>query len=96
MKIYIAGPMSGLCDFNRPEFNRVAATIVSAGHVALNPAILPDGLSQADYMAVCIAMIQRCDAILMLNGWQDSDGAKAECALAKKLGLEFIEPSFFM
>ncbi len=90
MKIYIAGPMSGLRDCNRPEFNRVADILTKNGDVVLNPAILPDGLSQADYMAVCIAMLQRCDAILMLNGWQGSEGAKAEHALAKKLGLKLL------
>ncbi|CAK7037996.1 MAG: hypothetical protein MORG_01591 [Morganella sp. (in: enterobacteria)] len=90
MKVYIAGPMSGLVNCNRYKFNRMADHLADYGHVALNPAILPDGLSQADYMAICVSMLQRCDAILMLNGWQGSEGAKAEHALAKKLGLEFI------
>lgn len=97
MKVYIAGPMSGLVNCNRDKFNIMAELLTECGHVALNPAILPDGLSQADYMAVCISMLQRCDAILMLNGWQGSEGAKAEHALAKKLGLDFItlnEPFF--
>ena len=97
MKIYIAGPMSGLVNCNRDKFNLMAECLTQGGHVVLNPATLPDGLSQADYMAVCIAMLQRCDAILMLNGWQGSEGAKAEHALAKKLGLEFFrlnEPFF--
>ncbi|EKT55773.1 DUF4406 domain-containing protein [Providencia sneebia] len=85
MKIYIAGPMSGLRDCNRPEFNRVADILTKNGDVVLNPATLPDGLSQADYMAICIAMLQRCDAILMLNGWQGSEGAKAEHALPERV-----------
>ena len=55
-KIYIAGPMSGLPGFNRPAFHRAAAHIVRRGNVALNPAILPDGLEQAEYMDICLAM----------------------------------------
>ncbi|NMC24725.1 MAG: DUF4406 domain-containing protein, partial [Serratia sp.] len=59
--------------------------------VALNPAILPDGLTEADYMAVGITMLQRADAIFLLTGWQFSAGARAEHALDLKLGLEVIE-----
>lgn len=45
-KIYIAGPMSGLPNFNRDAFNLEAERLHTLGHIALNPAILPDGLEQ--------------------------------------------------
>ena len=91
MKIYIAGPMTGLPHFNRPAFNQAALNLSFDKHVPLNPAILPDGLTEADYMAVGITMLQRADAIFLLTGWQFSAGARAEHALALKLGLEVIE-----
>ncbi|THD55876.1 DUF4406 domain-containing protein [Enterobacteriaceae bacterium ML5] len=91
MKIYIAGPMTGLPHFNRPAFNQAALNLSFDKHVPLNPAILPDGLTEADYMAVGITMLQRADAIYLLTGWQFSAGARAEHALALKLGLEIIE-----
>lgn len=53
MKIYIAGPMTGYENYNRPMFNAVAQQMLSGGHVALNPATLPDGLSQREYMDIC-------------------------------------------
>lgn len=87
MKIYIAGPMSGYPDFNRPAFNSAAHSISSGGNIPLSPAILPDGLDEPDYMAICITMLQRSDSVLMLPGWEKSAGAAAEHALAKKLGL---------
>ena len=37
-----------------------------------------------------MAMIRCVDAIYMLNGWQRSAGAKAELALAEKLGHEVV------
>ena len=91
MKVYIAGPMTGLPHFNRPAFNQAALNLSFDKHVPLNPAILPDGLTEADYMAVGITMLQRADAIFLLTGWQFSAGARAEHALALKLGLEVIE-----
>jgi len=91
MKIYIAGPMTGLPHFNRPAFQQAAINLSFEKHVPLNPAILPDGLTEADYMAVGITMLQRTDAIFLLTGWQFSAGARAEHALALKLGLEVIE-----
>lgn len=87
-KVYIAGPMSGIPEFNRPAFHRAARHIVRRGNVALNPAILPDGLEQAEYMDICFAMLRCADAIFMLDGWQQSAGAKAEYALAEKLGID--------
>ncbi len=91
MKIYIAGPMTGLPHFNRPAFQQAAINLSFEKHVPLNPAILPDGLTEADYMAIGLTMLQRADAIYLLTGWQFSAGARAEHALALKLGLEVIE-----
>ncbi|MBE8111916.1 DUF4406 domain-containing protein, partial [Escherichia coli] len=34
------------------------------------------------------AMLRCADGIFMLDGWQQSAGAKAEYALAEKLGLD--------
>lgn len=91
MKIYIAGPMTGLPHFNRPAFQQAAISLSFEKHIPLNPAILPDGLTEADYMAIGLTMLQRAEAIYLLTGWQFSAGARAEHALALKLGLEVIE-----
>ncbi|HCM1844671.1 TPA: DUF4406 domain-containing protein [Salmonella enterica subsp. diarizonae serovar 16:z10:e,n,x,z15] len=87
MKIYIAGPMSGLPNFNRDRFNEVSRLVVESGNTPLNPAILPDGLPERDYMAVGIAMLQCADAIYLIEGWEKSKGARAEKALADKLNI---------
>ncbi|EFH3355529.1 DUF4406 domain-containing protein [Escherichia coli] len=84
-KIYIAGPMSGLPGFNRQAFNRAAGHVVRRGN---DPAILPDGLEQAEYMDICFAMLRCADEIFLLDGWQQSAGARAEYALAQKLGVK--------
>lgn len=91
MKIYIAGPMTGLPHFNRPAFRQAALNLSFEKHIPLNPAILPDGLTEADYMTISITMLLLADAIYLLTGWQFSAGARSEHALALKLGLEIIE-----
>ncbi|GAB2937995.1 DUF4406 domain-containing protein [Hafnia psychrotolerans] len=91
MKMYIAGPMTGIPHLNRPAFHQAALNLSFKKYVPLNPAILPDGLSEADYMAIGITMLQRADAIYLLPEWQNSAGARAEHALATKLGLHIYE-----
>lgn len=92
MKIFISCPMSGLPNFNRDAFNAEAHRLLGLGHVALNPAILPDGLEQHEYMAICIEMVKMADQLVMLPGWERSAGARAEHALAIKLGKAIILP----
>ncbi|WP_215395420.1 DUF4406 domain-containing protein [Klebsiella pneumoniae] len=81
MKIYIAGPMTGRENFNREAFNKEAERLTRHGHTVLNPASLPDGLEQREYMDICFAMLCCADAILMLPSWQTSSGATAGTSL---------------
>ncbi|HCR0223088.1 TPA: DUF4406 domain-containing protein [Klebsiella aerogenes] len=90
MIVYIAGPMTNLPQFNHPAFFTAAERLSAAGDIPLNPAVLPNGLSQADYMSICMAMLQRAEAIYLLDGWKTSDGAVAEYHLAYKLGLKIL------
>ena len=87
MKIYISGPMTGHKNFNRDAFNKEASRLESHGHVVLNPATLPSGLSQREYMDIDLAMLRAADAILVLPGWQGSAGATTEYHYAYKLEL---------
>ncbi|MEJ8918077.1 DUF4406 domain-containing protein [Escherichia coli] len=63
---------------------------MAEGHIVLNPAVLPGGLCQSEYMDICLAMVRSADAIYLLKGWDVSAGARAEHALAEKLGLTVI------
>lgn len=89
--IYIAGPMSGIKDYNRPLFNKVAAELAEQGHSVLNPATLPDGLSQGQYMQICLPMVAVSNELVMLPDWERSEGAYIEFLLAKKSGKLILE-----
>ncbi len=80
MRIYIAGPMTGIKDLNFPAFHRAASVLRAAGHTAVNPAeINPD--TNAQWQACMfrdLEELDKCDAILMLPGWENSPGAQIE------------------
>lgn len=88
MKIYIAGPMTGHENFNRDAFNNAAASLTNRGHVVLNPATLPDGLSEAEYMDISFSMVRAADGVFLLPGWKASAGATAEYHYAYKLEMK--------
>tara|TARA_R110000772_G_scaffold24212_2_gene64118 strand:+ start:1541 stop:2260 length:720 start_codon:yes stop_codon:yes gene_type:complete len=83
---YIAGPMTGYVNFNRESFHSAGLKLSMKGHI-LNPAMLPDGLTQQQYMSICLPMVQAATHIFMLKGWEKSPGALTEHGLAVKLKL---------
>lgn len=87
MKIYIAGPMTGHDNYNRYAFDKEAFRMIGEGHCVLNPAMLPNGLTEPEYMDICLAMLRCANVIYLLRGWRESAGARAEHAIAEKLGL---------
>jgi len=87
MKIYIAGKISGDPLF-REKFAAAQKTLEmeGGGNIVLNPAILPDGLSVADYMRICFAMIDVADVVVFLPDWRLSGGAQLEKAYCDYVG----------
>jgi hypothetical protein len=89
MRIYIAGPMTGLPDSNYPAFHRAATAWQNAGWDVDNPADHFGGdqtKSYREYVGVDVEGLAKCDAIAMLPGWDAGhSGAIWEHAIAVKL-----------
>jgi hypothetical protein len=82
-KWYLSGPMSGLPELNFPAFTRAAKLLRGMGLQIVNPAeqtAVPAGSAWADYMRHDIGIMMACKGIIMLPGWQNSEGAKPELA----------------
>ena len=80
MKIYIAGKIAGDRRY-RAKFREAAKAMEAAGHVVLNPATLPDGLTDGDYMRICMAMVDTAERSRRGNcGPQKRNGPAAPCA----------------
>lgn len=89
MKIYLAGKITGDMDY-RDKFRRTADKLTAQGHSVMNPAELPEGMTQRDYMSVCISMLLVADAVVLLPDWTESKGADIECQLAGYAGIDRI------
>lgn len=77
MKIYLSGPIRGHADY-RVAFNRTEKELRRRGHTVMNPAVLSEGFSYEEYMKICRVMLEVCDAIFMMPGWKNSEGACQE------------------
>lgn len=87
--LYVAGPMSGLPDFNYPAFHMAAATLRELGYTVTNPAEngLPRSAPWAQHMRADIKGLVDCDGLAVLPGHENSVGARIEIELATKLGM---------
>lgn len=97
-KVYIAGPMRGYPDYNYPAFYRAEAGLLADGCEVVNPAKVGNAYGTPDQLVADkglldrlmndeLRMIATCDTIYLLKGWEASEGARNELAVALMLGL---------
>jgi len=87
--IYIAGPMTGLPEYNYPAFMAAAQALRSRGWRVTNPAekALKADADWVLHMRADLALLVRCDALALLPGWEKSRGARLEVGVARELGM---------
>lgn len=95
MILYVAGPMTGLPEFNYPAFNAAQSALEGLGHLVLNPTSAErhnptPGTPQAWdwYMRHCLRMVLEVDGLALLDGWEGSRGASLEVTVARALDLD--------
>ncbi len=75
IKLYIAGKITGDPDYKR-KFRSAKKYFEKQGYIVLSPTVLPEGMSPADYIRICFAMIDTSDVVAFLPGYQLSAGAQ--------------------
>ena len=83
--VYISGPISNAPDY-LINFAGAKSRLLRCGYEVVNPAqmclSLPVSFTHDQYMEICLAALKCCDTIYLLNGWQNSVGAKIEAEYA--------------
>ena len=85
MKVYIAGRVTGL---NKTavlsKFYESGKQLKEKGHIVMSPAVLVlnEDFEHGDYMHICYAMIDVCDAVYMQKDWKNSTVARMELQYA--------------
>ena len=98
MKIYISGPISH-DPYHEEAFTKAGQYLVHLGYEVINPVdILDRDFDGPDrdvqrwnyFMREAIKMLLECDQIYMLEGWEDSRGAKLEQKIALDLAMPMM------
>lgn len=91
IRVYIAGPMTGMPGFNFSAFKAAADQLRAHGYHAVSP---HEGAHNNDltqtwdyYLREDIKLLVDCDGVALLPGWGKSKGARLEQYIAKKLGM---------
>lgn len=95
-RIYISGAITGTPDYME-RFAEAEKNLTETGYEVVNPAKvnaqLPESTSYEDHMKMSICMLETCDYIYMLRGWQSSKGANIEFCKSKELNMRiFYQP----
>lgn len=90
--VYIAGPMTGLPNWNYDAFNEKARDLRLKGYLVNNPAEIHNAQehSREWCMTRAISLLIHADYIYLLKGWQNSSGAKLEKEIAEQCGIEVL------
>lgn len=75
--VFISGPVTGVERYYE-AFEAAMDELSAAGFIPLTPSWQPQGLTNAQYMRICLAMIDTADAVLFLPNWPLSKGARLE------------------
>ena len=97
--VYVAGPYRAEAEFgvleNIRRAEKVALEVWRAGAACIcphkNTAFFGGAADDRVWLEGDLEIIRRCDAIVLVEGWQNSTGTLAEIKLASELGLPVFE-----
>ena len=103
MRIYLSGKITGLDkEVYSRQFERAETFYKTSGFDVINPVKIGEEILKKnpsatwnDFMKEDLQALKTCTHIALLEGWEESKGAKMEKAEAEKLGLEIMYLKFF-
>lgn len=100
IKVYVAGPMAGIDNFNYPEFFKESQDLFRSDYIPVLP--IDEGdldengnqtMTFGEYLRKDIKKLLDCDAVVMLGGWSNSRGATLEAMIASAIGMPVFRAS---
>lgn len=88
MKIYIAGKISNNPNYEK-EFKEAEEYLKSIGHAVINP-VKNLGFTYKDYIDMGLNELSKCDAICLLDNYDESRGAMLEVMYAETVGIKML------
>lgn len=96
MRVYISGAITGTVDF-KDRFVKAQEELELQGYSVINPeavySMFPKDTSYEDYRKMSFTMLEMCDAIYMLHGWEKSCSANREYGYAWAKDMIIIKES---
>lgn len=90
MNIYISGPMRGMDNYYE-NFLRAERKLTKGGHRVASPAAIDfTGIPREQVLGIDLSLLNLCDTIYMLKGWEQSCGANREYGYALAKGLDIM------
>jgi nucleoside 2-deoxyribosyltransferase len=88
---YLAGPVTGMDNWNREAFESAKDRLEKAGLTVWSPfdSFNPEETWE-EAMRRCIRGLLGCVGIVLLEGWEESRGAKLEVEIARTLDLTVV------
>lgn len=94
-RFYTAGPMTGLPGHNFKAFDRAKKKLEAQGIEVLSPSENFGGAVieslRAQYMRRDIEQLLKADAVVVLDGWEKSNGALLEVAIAREIAIPVLK-----
>lgn len=87
---YLAGPMTGIDDYNIPDFVTAGTQLQAEGYSVISPVTLFGGdtsLPVKTYLRSELSAIFFSDVVFVLRGWEASHGANLEVLVALSIGV---------
>lgn len=96
MRIYVAGPVTGIAEWNAPAFAAETARLRALGHEVVSPLEINHGREQEGWHACMrrdIVRLVSCEAVQLLPGYENSKGVAVELGIARGLDMRIFHPA---
>lgn len=89
MRVYLSGAITGTDDFME-RFREAEDRLANEGMSVMNPAhavsYMPEDTEYEEYMKLSFCLLDMCEGIYMMDGWEKSCGANREYGYALAAG----------